>query len=137
MAKEFNELIKIINEDMQRKMDADFKRFDLTFSQVRTLLLISKRSGEITQRDLEDELFISHSAIHGILKRLELKKLIQIDVHSVDKRNKIIYITELGIERLNKLKEDKEKDDPTSLLTIEERNTLINLLEKVVNLITK
>lgn len=127
-------LIKMISEGMQRERDNDLKNIDLTFSQAHALMMINFENGFITQKSIENELHISHSATHGILKRLEDKGLIESAVSDIDKRQKVLKITLKGREKIslvtNKM---KSRRNNSSDMSEEELNELARLLRKMAN----
>ena len=127
------EMIKIISEDMQKRRDNDLKVLGLTFSQLRALMIISKYSGEITQRELEEKLYVSHSATHGTIVRLEEKGLIKTESDETDKRNKRLLVTGIGQEKIDVLKNNRQNNPlPIDALSKEEKEELKRLLAIIV-----
>lgn len=131
--KELIEMMKIISEDMQRRRDNDLKKIGLTFSQVRVLLMVFWQSGEITQKEIEDKLYVSHSATHGIIARLEDKGYIRSDFDKNDKRNKVLYVTETGRERIEFLDNMRaQKPNPMDSLNLQDKEDLKRILAKII-----
>ena len=83
-----SDLIKAINAKMRTQADAEFKKYDLTFSQVQVLCFIKKQGGETTQREIESFLKVSHPTVVGLVTRLEKNE------YEKDKRNKRVILTD-------------------------------------------
>ncbi len=133
MDRELCSLLKTITDDMRRKLDNDFRDYDLSFSQGRALYFIELKSGEMTQKSLEECLGISHAATHGLLDRLSQKGFIKLHTSEEDKRHVVITITPLGKERLHTMEARKNAIDPLRVLTEEETEQLKRLLRKMAD----
>ena len=128
---EIDELFKIISDDFRRTMDKSLKEFDLSLSQIRALEIISKSEKEITQRDLELALNISHAATHGLLKRLEKKGFVTTRIDKNDRRNVLISMTEEGQNKLDVLDKVRTEKMVSLVLEPEEQENLLRIMRKL------
>ena len=128
---EIDELFKIISDDFRRTMDKSLKEFDLSLSQIRALEVISKSEKEITQRDLELALNISHAATHGLLKRLEKKGFVTTRIDKNDRRNVLISMTEEGQNKLDALDKVRTEKMVSLVLEPEEQENLLRIMRKL------
>ena len=135
MDKEIHYMFKTITEIMQRKANLVLRELDITFVQARVLFLISLKSGQITQKEVEEKMMISHAATHGILKRLNEKGYIEIQQNAIDKRNKVLVITPLGQEKKEVLEKIKGMDQPLKALDEEDVIQLKRILNKIISYI--
>lgn len=108
--KEIVIMMKTISEEMQRRNDSFLKDFDLTFSQGRVLKIVYGESGKVTQKDIEDILFVSHPATRGIIKRLEEKGYIFTATDKEDKRHKVLFITDDGKAKVEAIESSVSKE---------------------------
>ena len=105
-------LLKLITDRMKNDADADFKKYDLTFTQSRVLVYLNGRS-ETTQKELEDYLCVSHPTIVGIISRMERNGYVRCWFDPQDKRNKMIALTEKAItqgKEMERMTEQREQD---------------------------
>ena len=98
-------LIKKISVLQRSEMDASLSSFNLTSSQLRILFCLDRHEGEMTQKELEEELGVSHPTVVGLVGRLEKQGYITTCVDPADKRHKRILPTAKALD----LKEDLEK----------------------------
>lgn len=88
-------LIKELSERIKIQADADLKSHHLTFAQSRVIVfLMSKEGFRSTQKEIEDELKVSHPTVVGIISRMERGGFVTTWQDKVDKRNKIVSLTE-------------------------------------------
>ncbi|ULQ59133.1 MarR family transcriptional regulator [Brucepastera parasyntrophica] len=86
-------LLKLITDKMRAGGDAELKEKDLTFSQSTVLNYLYDRSEEVTQKEIEVFLGVSHPAVAGIVSRLETKDFVYSYPDPNDKRNKMVGLT--------------------------------------------
>ena len=131
--KEIVIMMKAISEDMQRRNDRFLKDFDLTFSQGRVLKIVHGESGKVTQKDIEDFLFVSHPATRGIIKRLEEKGYIFTATDKEDKRHKVLFITDCGKAKAEAIESvvSKEKT-PFDAIDDSDREDFKRILRKII-----
>ena len=94
-----SELIKQIDDGIQKQMNHDLKKYDLTFSQMSLLMLLfSEESRSLTMKEIEKSLRVAQPTVAGIIKRLKEKEFIGISSKEGDGRIKIVVLTEKGEE---------------------------------------
>ena len=106
-------LLKVINDKLKAKADADFKKHNITLTQSRVLGFLEMKKGKATQKEIEDFLEVSHPTVVGIVSRLEKTGLIRTYPDPEDKRNKIVEATDkvkdIGREMRKKVAEHEKK----------------------------
>lgn len=106
-------LLKVINDKLKAKADADFKKHNITLTQSRVLGFLEMKKGKATQKEIEDFLEVSHPTVVGIVSRLEKTGLIRTYSDPEDKRNKIVEATDkvknIGREMRAKVAEHEKK----------------------------
>lgn len=102
-------LIKHIWEREERYANAMLNRYDLTFTQSTALEYIVRHAGDATQKSLEEHLQIQHSAVVGIVSRLEAKGMIATAYSPKDQRQKLLFATNKGLQVLKDIQIDKER----------------------------
>lgn len=102
-------LFKRIWEREEKYANAKLSDFGLTFTQSNALEYIVERNGAATQKDLEYHMEIQHSAVVGIVSRLEAKGMIVTTPCDKDRRQKLLFPTELGRKTCDNICEDKNR----------------------------
>lgn len=92
--KDIGYLIKNINDKLKVKADADLRHNKLTLAQSRVLAFLHSRGGQVTQKEIEVYLEVSHPTVVGIISRMEQNEYLECWVDETDKRNKIVALTE-------------------------------------------
>lgn len=94
--------IKRISEQIDRKINLMLRRYDLTLTQMRTLIFLRERGGQrTTLRDIEEAFGISHPTVVGIVRRLEVKGLLVCLPDEEDRRYRNVRLTNVeALERL-------------------------------------
>ncbi|MGN0297626.1 MAG: MarR family winged helix-turn-helix transcriptional regulator [Lachnospiraceae bacterium] len=87
-------LIKVINDKLKVKADADLKSQNLTLSQSRVLAFLDSQGGQATQKEIEDFLEVSHPTVVGIVSRMEQNGFLISWFDPDNRRNKIVQLTE-------------------------------------------
>ena len=123
-------LFKHIWEREEKYANIKLSNFGLTFTQSNALEYIAERSGSVTQKDLEEHMEIQHSAVVGIVSRLEAKGMITTGSCPHDRRQKLLFVTELGKQINNDIQEDKDKVEATLISGFSEEEAA--LLEKML-----
>lgn len=131
-------LIKQVYLLNHARLNTIFKEFDLTGSQVLTLIFLFKahdKNIEVNQKDIEKEMDISNPTVTGILNRLEHKGLIKREACRSDARAKNIIVTEkaLELDKVLKMKFQENDAQLTSPLTEEETRNLEVYLNKILS----
>lgn len=125
-------LFKRIWEREERFANAKLSDYDLTFTQSNALEYIVENDS-ITQKNLEEHMEIQHSAVVGIVSRLESKGMIISTNSRQDRRQKLLFPTKLGLQVLEDIRADKERVENTLLKGLSEEDCaqLEHLLTRV------
>lgn len=89
---------KIINDRIKARADADLKTHDLTLTQTRVLGFLTESGGQATQKEIEADLQVSHPTVVGIISRMEQKGFLCTWTDPMDRRNKIVRLTDKAIK---------------------------------------
>ena len=100
-------LFKLITNRTQAQADATFKKYNLTWSQVRVLDYLLLHDREATQKEIEDFLSVSHPNAVGLVSRLQKRDFVTTRTASNDRRNKIVRITPKAEEALESMSADR------------------------------
>ena len=132
-------ICKRVSERMQRYSSCDLREHGMTLVQFHVLNFLLQSEGFVSQKDLENYMETNHSAVAGIVSRLEDKGLVFCTRDSVDKRQKLLQVTEEGKKIYVTLQQSKEKlnDKMGAGLSRYEVIQLKSLLEKVYNNLEK
>lgn len=90
--------LKIIDEKIKVRADEDLKRHDLTLMQTRVLGFLAEVGGQATQKEIEDDLEVSHPTVVGLVFRMEQKGFLTTRLDPMDRRNKLVELTERARE---------------------------------------
>lgn len=80
------------------RADEDLKRHDLTLTQTRVLGFLAEMGGQATQKEIEDDLQVSHPTVVGLVSRMEQKGFLTTRPDPMDRRNKLVELTEKARE---------------------------------------
>lgn len=127
-------LIKSINDKLKIKADEDLKSHNLTLSQSRIVLLLSKKHGGATQKDIEDELGVSHPTVVGLVSRMEQNGIVYTFFDNKS-RSKIVKLTEQAIPLSKDMEETISKSDNEMLNGLSDSE--IEQIEKSLKIILK
>ena len=109
---EIGMLIKQISFQMRTHADTDLRKCDLTWSQAHLLRHLAKAGGQMSQKQIEKELEISHPTVVGLVQRLETKGFVESFTDEKDRRIKMVRLTEQAREHQHFMEErfrEKEK----------------------------
>ena len=131
-------LIKVCHQEIKKNIDHRLSVFDLTSTQLHTLIMILrnfKEDNKINQRDIEQYLEISNPTVTGILNRLESKKLVYRQQCMEDARVKYILPTKKAIELDKEIVAVFQDTDSYVLKGFETQETenLINYLNRIID----
>ena len=102
--------MKMIDDCIKRKANADLEQMDLTIAQHHTLVFLVLREGHTAElKEIEREFKVSQPTVAGIAQRLEAKGYVEALQRPTDKRVKLIRLTPQG-EELCKRSWEKMKD---------------------------
>ncbi|HMP99759.1 MAG TPA: MarR family transcriptional regulator [Cyclobacteriaceae bacterium] len=118
---------------LQNQQKDFFRQFRITGQQFNILrILKGQHPRSISVTDIKTRMLDKNSDVSRLLDRLTLKSLISRKVCSYDKRSMDVFITEQGIELLEKIElQVSQLDRFMGKLSIEEASQLSNLLDKV------
>ena len=102
---------KLITDKLHAKANADLKAHGLTMTHSRVLRFLSDIGGEATQKEIEEFLSVAHPTVVGIVSRLEQNGFITFHPDSVDKRNKVVVLTEKAVQVDREMKEIIRRQD--------------------------
>ncbi|MCD8152490.1 MAG: MarR family transcriptional regulator [Clostridiales bacterium] len=107
-------------------------RFERKGSQDRVLEILRER-GEITQHELTERLDIKPGSSSELVAKLERAGMIRRNPNNNDRRIMKLSLTEIGMGQAEKSEglREKNQEDMLSVLTQEEKEMLLNLLEKL------
>ncbi|MBR2801104.1 MAG: MarR family transcriptional regulator [Erysipelotrichaceae bacterium] len=126
-------LIKKIGLLQKAGMDASLQEYDLTSSQFRVLIVLHKHGGSLTQKELEEELGVSHPTVSGLVKRLEKQGYLFVATDPSDRRNRIVSLSEKtkDAEEDLRLQRQKAEEKLTEGMSEEEVKILRGYLERM------
>lgn len=128
------ELMKRINDTLEKNANSELQSHGVTFTQMKMLLTLNMLDGgSATLKELEKYFGVAQSTAAGIAVRLEKKKLVTGFTDAEDKRIKHIHITDAGRELCRCAKKSMEESERRLFagLTPEEQRQFIVLLKKI------
>ena len=87
-------LMKMINDKVKAKADADLSTYELTLSQSRVLTFLKSKDGQATQKEIEEFLEVSHPTVVGIVSRMEQHGYVTTWFDTKQQRSKMVRLTE-------------------------------------------
>ena len=93
MLKGIGYLIKMINDKVKVKADADLSTYELTLSQSRVLTFLKSKDGQATQKEIEEFLEVSHPTVVGIVSRKEQRGYVTTWLDTKQQRSKMVRLT--------------------------------------------
>ena len=128
--------MKMIDDCIKRKANADLEQMDLTIAQHHALVFLVLREDHTAElKELEREFRVSQPTVAGIAQRLEAKGYVEAVPHPTDKRVKMLRLTEQG-EGICRRSWEKMKDRSermTAGLSQKDLEDLDRLLDIVYN----
>lgn len=130
MKKEVSYMLKLINDNFRSKVDAQFKKYDMTASQGRVLNFIRHSGGLTTQKEIESFLEVSHPTVVGLISRMQKSGYIESGFDSEHGKNKTVRLTQKAIDFSNDMDEffRKSNEALTENMNKEEKEELERLL---------
>lgn len=133
------ELLKRISDTLEKRANSDLQSNGVTASQLKMLFAVLEserleKKGCITLKELERHFGVAQSTTAGIIKRLEIKKLVE-SVDGDDKRIKSVRITDTGRNICGNAGNAMKKSHEKMLkdFTDEEKQIFKELLQKLLN----
>ncbi len=126
---------KIIDERIKMRADEDLKRHDLTLMQTRVLGFLAEMGGRTTQKEIEDDLQVSHPTVVGLVSRMEQKGFLTTRPDPMDRRNKLVELTEKAKMLDEAIDMTVEQHDRELLQGFSEQeiDTLKSLLNRIIH----
>lgn len=128
------QLIKMLNDAIERRVNNSLRADDLTMVQVWVLLsLDEKENHTYSFKELERILGVAQSTCVGIVSRLVAKKLVESFTGQKDRRMKLVRLSEDGKKRCEKAKKDIQELEQTLFtgFSEEEQAVFHGLLKRV------
>ena len=128
------EMIKHINDSLEKQANNSMRSTGLTISQLGMLLKLNEnKEGKLQMKDLEKSLHVAQSTASGIASRLESKGMIESFGDPDNKKIKIVGITDKGKELCINADFHMKEAEKYLLhgLSTKEKEEFIRLLTKV------
>ncbi|MGN0807852.1 MAG: MarR family winged helix-turn-helix transcriptional regulator [Candidatus Coproplasma sp.] len=131
-------LIKSINDKLKIKADEDLKTHSLTLSQSRIVWFLTEKGGTATQKEIEDELNVSHPTVVGLVSRMEQNGIVH-TYFTADNRSKAVSLTERAATLVKDMEDTIHENESNMLegLSPEEIDTLVTALTTVLHNLEK
>lgn len=127
-------LIKQIHDEMGKRANNALRSQDMTVVQLEALIQLDAAPEKCCSlKELERQLHVAQSTTVGIIARLEQKGLVKSFSDQIDRRVKLVQITQAGLDCLKKSTEGRNETESTllSALTETEKEIFYVLLKKV------
>lgn len=134
------QLIKQINDAIERRANHSLRQNDLTMVQIWVLMSLSEKGDKTySLKELESILGVAQSTCAGIVNRLTLKKLVNCFTDPTDKRIKLVRIRPEGEKCCQDARQSIKEVDQMMFhgLSEEEQDTLYVLLQKIYDNVSK
>ncbi|MFI3171853.1 MAG: MarR family transcriptional regulator [Eubacteriales bacterium] len=125
---------KKMHDKVEKQGNASLKEIGLTLAQGHILGYLHHSEGYMAPlKEIERRMKVAQSTTAGMVSRLEHNGFVETKEDSVDKRIKIVVLTERGLESTQYIKAsmDEIQNQVLSNLTDEEKESLMELLKKV------
>lgn len=135
MEKPIGRTIKMIDEALARRMNANLQEHNLTFGQAHMLRVLSGAEGQMMPlKELEHQFQLAQSTIAGLAVRLEKKGLVEYVADESDRRVKRIRLTDAGRDVCRRSRAHMEETERmlVSGLSPEEVTVFRDMLERVL-----
>ena len=136
MEKPIGRMIKMIDEALIRRMNADLQEKNLTCGQLHMLLALSRTDDKtMSLKALEQQFQLAQSTIAGLAVRLEKKGLVESIADDSDRRVKRIRLTEAGsgVCSSSRARVEETERQLISGLTEEEAASFRDMLDRVLD----
>ncbi len=125
-------IIKQISDKMRCNADAQLKKHNLTFSQVRVIKFLAQNGNKATQKAIEEHLGVSHPTVVGIVSRMVKSGHLECFADNMDKRNKIVALTNQAQNLDKELRSNIELQEKIILKGLSERE--VKELKRMLNI---
>lgn len=106
-------------------------KLDLTYTQYITMMALWEQS-EINVKELGEKLYLDSGTLTSVLKKLEAKGYVTRQRSKADERNLVLTITPEGMNLRDRALEVPAQMAKNSPLSVEEAQTLYQLLYKIL-----
>ena len=134
------ELLKRINDTIEKTSNSSLQSNDLTLSQLKMLFFILHAENApdkscMPLKTLEKRFGVAQSTAAGIIQRLEKKGLVESVANEEDKRIKLLMVTDKGKSICESAAQGMDRliDKSLSSFTEKEKKYLEELLRKLLN----
>lgn len=124
--------IKKINDFLLMNANARLKKLELTFSQFHVLMyILNGTNSTVLQKEIEQYFGLKHPTVVGLLKRMEKKELIRVEVNPEDRRGNRVVALPKGITVGSEMLKGRNYTDEllTQNLCEKQKNDLKDLLK--------
>ncbi|MBP3361352.1 MAG: MarR family transcriptional regulator [Clostridia bacterium] len=124
--------LKRINDFLLASANEHLKSLGLTFSQFHILLyILHGTDATVLQKEIEQYFRLKHPTVVGLLKRMEKKELIRVEVNPEDRRGNLVIALPKGINVGNEMRKGRNyaNDILTRDLDEKQKNDLKELLK--------
>lgn len=125
------EYLKLINDRTRHQFDLSLKELNLTFSQAGVLRLLYENDGQMSQREIEKAMQVSHPTIVGLVSRLEKNGFVTTHTCDTDHRNKIIESTDKALEHRAYVQSSRKKFEELLLAHLSDQD--VSELERMLS----
>ena len=107
--------------------------YDVTPASGYALSILSANDEPMSPNDIADQMILTRATVTGILDSLERRKYVTRAPHPTDRRRLLVTITDKGREAVPGMRQiiHRHQRDWFDVLTEEERQTLLGLVERV------
>lgn len=126
--------IKLIDEALARRANANLQKHNLTIAQSHMLMALNRaENGVRPLKELEGSLRMAQSTVAGLAARLKKKGLVSSETDANDRRVKLIRLTDAGraVCECSRQRIDETEHLLASRLTDEETALLRDMLRRV------
>lgn len=127
--------IKKIFEEIERQINLDLKKYQITLTQARIILYLHhKENKSSTQKEIELFLNVSHPTTVTIIKSMESKGIVKCNFNSDDKRMKIVELKWLNHEFIDNFFTNAKNMEIKILqgFSYQERDLFKSFLQRVI-----
>lgn len=124
-----------LSNKLRRKIDAFSSREDFSGSQGKVLHFILAQTGDVFQKDIEEEYSLRPPTATELLKKMEANGLIRREALPNDARMKRIVVTEKALKYRDVVMEDitNLEDELTRDIPEDELNIFFKVIEKMLD----
>lgn len=114
--------LKKINDFLLASANAHLKELGLTFSQFHVLTyILNGKNATVLQKEIEQYFGLKHPTVVGLLKRMEKKALIRVEVNPEDRRGNRVVALPKGINAGREIREGRNYIDDILTCNLNEK----------------